>query len=142
MAKFILCDTATPDHGKTQTLLKVIEKLKLMFAPEKDEPTTGVDRYASFQIDGKRIVVNTMGDPIPEFEKYLMQAVEEDAKVIICASRTGGNTFEEINRHDDNYKIIRFSNFYSTSDNPLFKPYLLDDMAQAIVQLALKLLAL
>ena len=145
MGKYVICDTATPNHGKTQTLLKVIDRLKLITDYEGIEETqiNEEDKYASFQINNKRIVVNTLGDPVPDFNKYLMKAVDENANVIICASRESGNTIEIVNSLEGfEYEIIRFSNFYSLTDNLSCKPFLLDDMAQAVIQLALKLLAL
>lgn len=145
MGKYVICDTATHNHGKTQTLLKVIDRLKLITDYEGIEETqiNEEDKYASFQINNNIIVVETLGDPVPDFNEYLMRAVEIEAKVIVCASRASGYSFMDVyNLRDYEYEVIRFSNFYSQTDNLPCKPFLIDDMAQAVVQLALKLLAL
>lgn len=142
MSKYVLCDTATSDCGKTQTLLKVIERLQLI-ADHEEIQINEVDKFAIFQINNNIIVVETLGDPAPDFNEYLMRAVEIEAKVIVCASRASGYSFMDVyNLRDYEYEVIRFSNFYSQTDNLPCKPFLIDDMAQAVVQLALKLLAL
>ena len=143
MSKYILCDYARSDWGKSQTLLKVIERLNEIANPEIEEQIGDVDKFAVFIINGKKIVVNTQGDPDSYQEEGLARAVTEKADVIVCASRAKGSTYECVKEYENNdYEIIWFRNFYSETDNLLCKPYLLDDMAQAIVQLALKLLAL
>lgn len=143
MSKYILCDYARSDWGKSQTLLKVIEHLKDIANPDIEEQIGDVDKFAVFIINEKKIVVNTQGDPDSYQEEGLSRAVKEKADIIVCASRSKGSTYDCVKKYENNdYEIIWFRNFYSEIDNQLYKPYLLDDMAQSIVQLALKLLTI
>ncbi len=137
MNKYIICDTATSEHGKTKTLLKVIEELKKLVVPDVEEPIGNEeDIYASFSINGKRIVVDTMGDPVPNYKTVLWRACEEKADIIVCASRTKGNTFWDVDNLTANgYELIRFSNFYTKNDGMPYESSLSCITADAIVKL-------
>ena len=136
MGKYIVCDTALENQGKTKTLLKVIEKLKVIVTPNIERLINDEDKYASFLINGKRIVIVTIGDPISEFSLEIDLAIEEKADIIVCASRTRGTTFTEINDKTKNgYEIIRFSNFFAVANGRSYEPRLHNVSAEAIVKL-------
>ena len=72
------------------------------------------DKFAIFEMNGKKIGVNTQGDPNSYQEEGLKRAVKEDAYIIVCASRTKGTTEECIYKIAKNgYEIIWFSNFFA-----------------------------
>ena len=63
MKKYIICDFARSDWGKTQTLLKVIDYFKDITPPKTEEMIGDQDKYAVFKINEKTVVINTPGDP-------------------------------------------------------------------------------
>lgn len=136
MNKYMLCDYARSDWGKSQTLLKVIELLKDIANPVIEEQIGAVDKFAVFIINEKKIVVNTQGDPDSYQEEGLARAVKEKAHVIVCASRSKGSTYDCVKEYEKNdYEIIWFRNFYANNDNLPCVAYLPELMASAIVNL-------
>ena len=112
--KYIICDFGRSDWGKSQTLLKVIDMLKAIVKPTVEELIDDYDKYALFDINGKRIVVSTQGDPDSYQEEGLNRAVAQNADVIVCASRTKGSTLETVYEIAKNgYQVVRFSNFFA-----------------------------
>ena len=141
MDKYIICDTATSDYGKTQTLLKVIDKLKQLVKPTIERSIGLGDKFAVFNLNKKTIVVDTLGDPGTTFIEALMNAVNANANMIVCASRTAGNTMEFVNGlENEGYEIIRFSNFFAKTNKTSYEPCLHDISAAAIVKLIQKLI--
>lgn len=118
MSKYIVCDFARSNWGKSNTLLEVIEQLKEKASLIVEEQIGDKDKYAVFEMNKKSIVVNTQGDPDSFQEDGLQRAIKEDAAVIVCASRTKGSTVEciyEMAKHG--YEVIWFSNFYADSED-------------------------
>lgn len=140
MGKHIICDFARSDWGKSQTLLHVIDFLKEEIAPKTEILIDNYDKYAVFEINKKIIVVITQGDPNSHQEECLNNAVKENADIIVCASRTRGNTVDCIYKTaEKGYDIIWFGNFYADDKNLQCVRYFSDIMADAIVKLILKL---
>lgn len=139
--KYIICDFARSDWGKSITLLNVIDILKTKTKPKTEELIDEYDKYAVFELDGKVIVVNTQGDPDSYQEEGLKRAVAEKATIIVCASRTKGNTVDVIYEIAKNgYEVIWLSNF--NADNELLPcvSVLQRITAEAIVKVALDLI--
>ena len=138
MKKYIICDFARSDWGKTQTLLKVIELIKKTTPPRIEELIGDKDKYAEFVLNERIVAVNTQGDPGSYQEEGLKRAIQENADIIVCASRVRGSTVEKVYKYaKSNYEIIWFSNFYADSNELACIPILHDIMANAIVKLVL-----
>lgn len=144
MDKYIVCDFARSNWGKTNTLLKVIDLLKKAKYPLIIEEQIGeVDKFAMFIKEGKKIVVNTQGDPYSYQGEGLQRAVNEKADIIVCASRTKGTTVDCIYEIAANgYEVIWFSNFFGDNENLNCVAALPEITADAIVKLIQKLLGL
>lgn len=140
MNKYIVCDFARGNWGKTNTLLKVIDLLKRKTPPIVEEHIGEVDKYAVFELDGKTIVINTQGDPDSYQKVGLQRAINDDADIIVCASRTKGSTVETIYEiAGDDYDIIWFSNFHSDLEDLPCVSFFAEVNAEAIVKLIQKL---
>lgn len=136
MGKYIICDFARSDWGKSQTLLRVIDSLKKEKMLKTEELIDGYDKYAVFELNGKTIVVITQGDPDSLQEECLHNAVKQDAAIIVCASRTRGSTVDCIYKTAENgYSVIWFSNLYADDKNLPCIEHFPDIMANAIVKL-------
>ena len=137
--KYIICDFATSNWGKTKTLLKVIEILKTKVKPTIEEQI-GEDKFAVFDINKKKIAINTQGDPNSYLEEGLERAIDMNADIIICASRTKGATISYIYNHAKNgYEIVWFSNFHADDVNFTNTSLLNDLTAESIVKLLFEL---
>ena len=131
--KYIICNYAKANWGKTKTLLKVIEILKensnnldldqYKFINEK--PDTGKDKWCHFSVKGKTVVISTLGDPYSPQLEWLTDAAKTEAKVIVTASRTRGVTLNHVysvaNKYG--YEVIWFESFHFDNyvkDLPIF----------------------
>ncbi len=115
--KYIICDYAKANWGKTETLLEVIFLLKE--SPQNtlffEKPNTGKDKWCHFEINGKSVVISTLGDPYSDQPLWLEDAAEKaKAEIIVTASRTSGATVNAVydiaTRYG--YEVIWFQNFH------------------------------
>lgn len=139
--KYIICDFARSNWGKTKTLLEVIEQLKTKAYLIDEIPIAPDDKFAVFEMNGEKIVVNTQGDPNSYQEEGLKRAVNENADIIVCASRIKGTSEKCIYTIAENgYEIIWFSNFFADNDSLPCVSIFPEITAEAIVKLIQKLI--
>lgn len=121
--KYIICDYAKANWGKTETLLEVINILdspsKPQYALIDEKPNTGKDRWCLFgvkdrEIKDKQVVISTLGDPYSAQPVWLEDAAKTGANVIVTASRSKGSTVNVVYdiARKYGYEIIWFQNFY------------------------------
>ena len=140
MKKYIICDFARSDWGKTQTLLKVIELIKKSTPPIIEELIEDKDKYVEFVINKRIVVINPQGDPGSYQEEGLNRAVLGNADIIICASRVRGATVDNIYKYSkSDYEVIWFSNFFADTNGLPCIPILHEITADAIVKLVFQL---
>ena len=114
--KYIICDYARANWGKTETLLEVISLLK--GKPQNtlinEKSNTGKDKWCHFEMKGKPVVISTLGDPNSAQPVWLEDAAKAGAKIIVTASRTSGSTVNAVydiaTRYG--YEVIWFQNFH------------------------------
>ncbi len=151
--KFIICDYARANWGKTTNLRMVFELLSQNYLPKEviwTQETSYSDVWALFEIEGKFVAVCSLGDPCLCHKEWLDKAVNSNADIIICAARTSGETIRNVYnaKASGNYEdIFWFQNFNSDKEIPIISqlPEMLDInkfMAEAIIKTALKLLKL
>ena len=141
MRKYLICDFARSDWGKTQTLNAVIGLLKTKTKPIVEEVIGDIDKFAIFEVKGKKIVVSTQGDPDSYQKEGLLRAVNDNADIIVCASRTKGSTVNDIyDTTNGHYEIIWFNNFYADNKDLSYIPSLQNISAEAIVNLILTII--
>lgn len=100
----------------------------------------GEDKYVVFDLKGKKVVVNTQGDPDGYQEKGLQRAVDENADIILCASREKGKTKTYVNEiAKKGYEIIWFSNLFADNEKLLWEADIHRITAESIVKLIEKL---
>lgn len=149
--KFIICDSARAHWGKTTNLRMVFDLLSQDYLPKEviwTEEVCCSDVWALFEIDGKSIVVCSLGDPCPCHKEWLDKAVELNADIIICAARTSGETIQNVDsaKTNGNYEdIFLFRNFSSDKENKTISqlPEMMNInkfMAETIIKTALSLL--
>lgn len=116
--KYIICDCAPNNHGKSETLLGLIRYFINNFGYKSCPVITPIrkmkDELLLFLLPGKKVVVDTYGDPTATFSKWLNAAVDTKAEIILAACRTGKPQKNMVSRiaASHGYKVIWFSNYY------------------------------
>ena len=121
--KYIICDYARANWGKTEALLEVISLLK--GKPQNtliyEKPNTGKDKWCHLEMKGKPVVISTLGDPYSDQSLWLEDAAAKaKAEIIVTASRTSGSTVNAVydiaTRYG--YEIVWFQNFHFENFGP------------------------
>ena len=116
--KYIICNYARANWGKTETLLEVVNILNSKNKPQykliAEKTDTDKDRWCHFNNNNKHVVISTQGDPYSFQREWLEDAAKTEAKVILTACRTKGSTVSAVYdiAKQYNYEIVWFNNFY------------------------------
>lgn len=110
MRKTLIALWGPANCGKTATIKRVYELFKSKY---KDAEILHCDFsrrdfVVIFIIQGTKIGVASQGDPNSKLPANLKLFLNEKCKVIICATRTWGQTVEEVKRLNKQYKIFWF----------------------------------
>ena len=72
-----------------------------------DEVTRGSDIVVILEINGVKVGITTLGDPVPDMEPNLIYLAKQGCYVIVCATRTRGKTTAAVDRLRQNqYEIV------------------------------------
>lgn len=132
MKKTVIAVWGTAGIGKTSTIRRVFDKLNV--EGKTPDKTTESDICAIINLsNGKRLGIESLGDPGSEQPEWIDYLVENHCDVIVCACRTKGNTADTVaNLVNYDYDTIWVSPF--TSKN-LGEEALNDISADAIIKL-------
>jgi len=87
------------DSGKTYTISKVYELLKAKYPPiEEEDFKIAVDIRVILIIKGFKIGIESQGDPDSRLENSLNLFIKKECDVIVCATRTRGQTVEAVEK--------------------------------------------
>ncbi len=122
--KYIVCDSARSNWGKTELLTEVIRILSSKYKPI-DYHTEGRDSYVYYKLDnGKTVFVSTLGDPGSGYLNWWQKGIDLEADIFVYACRTGGYTLNNLinlaNTH--HYEIIWFKNFHFEDHSYVLTP--------------------
>lgn len=113
--KYFICDYARANWGKTSTLKLVIKKFG---TPVSTKSAGGGDEWAMFNIvtnsgAKKCVVVASAGDPHSVQPRWLQDAVDSKADIVVCAARQRGSTIHNVSTilGDNGYERIWFQEF-------------------------------
>ncbi len=126
--------------GKTTSIRLVWNKLKSLDTEIKRVIfQQGEDFYGVMDYNGKKIGFCSQGDPDSQQKEWLRRLAEEDSDIIICASRTRGQTVHVVEQlaKDTSSELIWISPFYSISET--LHSSLNECSAEAIISLINKL---
>ena len=153
MSKYILCDAATADYGKSTTLNHLLALFQSMPNLYKVTPlqkyNTEGDNVCLIEClhIGKTILIQTGGDNSYAFQLTLNHLEKNTTMlpdVIVCASRTKGGSAEEAEyiRRTYNYHYIDFRNLcaWEKSDIDFVKQLNLQFLVTAMYEIILHLL--
>jgi hypothetical protein len=92
--------------GKSQTIKKVYELLLKIYPSAKIEKKfIGVDITVVLSIGEIKIGIESQGDPNSRLRNSLAYFVEINCQIIICATRTYGQTVDAVNKLEGSYEI-------------------------------------
>ena len=119
--KYIICDFAKAESGKSAVLNEVANKLnsckniKQLDSKELND----FDNWYLFEYQGKRICVITGGDDASLMKKWFDWALKANADLLVCASRSKGDTVHCVNNvaSKGGFSIVKFSNYFCEGDD-------------------------
>lgn len=92
--------------GKTQTIKKLFDSIISKFATAKIEfELLKDDVRAVLTINGKKIGIESQGDPGGRLIDSLGIFIKVDCEIIICATRTRGSTVEAVKKINTFYEV-------------------------------------
>ena len=94
--------------GKSQTIRKVYDLLKSRHKNVKEEHKilTKVDVRVVLTINRAKIGIESQGDPSSRLEKSLRLFVKVECTVIVCATRTRGQTVKAVEKLQPDYELL------------------------------------
>ncbi len=102
----IIAIRGVPNTGKTETIIKFYNLLKSKYPTSKIENEIfGLDIRVIITINGVKIGIESQGDPKSRLLKSIPLFVRNQCNIIVCATRTRGETVELI-KEQENYEII------------------------------------
>jgi len=136
--KTIICYWGNAEIGKTSAIRKVWEKLNLAKLPPRH--TSGNDICAILPFCNASVGIASQGDPNSLQSTWLKYLYDENCEIIICASRTKGdtvNTVEHLAR-TGGYTLVWLSPLSSAA--PINLDLLNDLTADMVIELIRKCL--
>jgi hypothetical protein len=93
--------------GKSQTIKKVYGLLIEKYPSAKiEEKFIGADITVVLTINGKKIGIESQGDPNSRLATSLGYFVSVNCQIIVCATRTYGQTVDAVNKLNGDYEIL------------------------------------
>lgn len=114
---YIICDVAESNWGKSETLVEAVSLIKKIPGMKiiEDKPINkGKDRWFVGELNGKTIVVSSLGDPTDRFTSFLDKAFDKNPCIFVTACRPCDITQTELchKAKGNGYDIIWFKNFH------------------------------
>lgn len=120
--RYVLCDCAESNSGKSEFLLQVIDELTNTrgYSIKKEADLRDInksknlndrDRWIVLVKDGKEIIIQTEGDYKVSFNNTYAYINDHDVDVIICASRLDAKIKERVLDLKNRYTVIFFQHF-------------------------------
>lgn len=139
--KTIIAFRGVANIGKSTTIKKTYELLLGKYPSaiiERRIIPPRVDISVIITINGKKIGIDSQGDPCGKLADRLHSFVEVDCQVIICATRTRGETVKAVNQLKPSYDVLWISRV--VEQNSSEQESANHKMAQRIVEEAEKLI--
>lgn len=148
--RYILCDCASGDWGKSNTLKKLVDVFEVNYLDFiRKEKKKGVndkrDIWCVFQSvkTNKTIVIQTEGDYYSSFKQTEYYLKTHSVDIFVCASKCeNSNAYRAVESisHSYNMNIIRFRNYHNETNDNLLEVLLSEQMAQSMYNLILQLM--
>lgn len=112
--KTIICLRGKSEIGKTSSIRAIWKRLNIENQPPLHQSADDICAVVPFC--NQTIGIASQGDPGSEQKKWLEELVTLGCEIIVCASRTNGNTVGAVETaaKRGEYVTIWFSPFYST----------------------------
>lgn len=140
MKKYCIINKGVDKVGKTQTIKEVIRLLKNKNCAVLDDDKELGEERCVLQYRDHVVACITYGDTKEYFIDDLKEVLKFNPNVVVCASRTKGNTVDVISQELKGYTKISYSNFYSPDNSAVFIKTIKESSALSIIQLIDKLI--
>ena len=130
MEKKIIALRGKANVGKTSTLKKAYEILKNNYTIENVFKRIDAEIKVIVIIKGVKIGIESQGDPGYRLKESLKEFAEKECVIIICATRTRGQTVKAVEEQKPIYKVI----WKEQKENKLAQAATNDAMAKKIIQ--------
>ena len=105
--KRVIVLRGTENTGKTQTIKKVYELMLAKYQVTRvHEKIYKREITCVLLVNNKKIGIESQGDPNSRLRRNLEYFVDINCEIIICATRTYGQTVDAVNTLSDNYEIV------------------------------------
>lgn len=135
--KYLFCDCAEAETGKSEFLLDVIKHLIENGYICKTATNHGdKDRWVLLEKGGKSIIVQSEGDYKKSFSNTYDYISKKEVDIIICASRLDPKIKERASDLSNRYQVYFFQHYISTEGNaPFFHDVSVENFCKIIDQL-------
>lgn len=107
MTKKVIALYGVADVGKSTTIKLAYDLLKAKYKMATvDELFVGADIKIVLTIDGTKIGIESQGDPSGRLKESLSLFVKMGCQVIICATRSRGQTVQAVEKLASAYEIL------------------------------------
>ncbi|MEN6511556.1 MAG: hypothetical protein ABFD00_06960 [Chloroherpetonaceae bacterium] len=118
MKKTIIAIWGNANSGKSTTIKLIYTKLIEIYQQIKvlhKGPSNTFDITKIIQIEDIKVGIESQGDPNSNLFNSLRLFSKEKCQIIVCATRTKGNTVNEVMKYENQYayEVIWLSNLFS-----------------------------
>lgn len=108
MEKKVIALRGVAKIGKSRTIKRVYDLLKSKYksATREYEKISATDVRVVLTINGAKIGIESQGDPGGRLEESLSLFVKVACTVIICATRTRGQTVDAVDKLQPSYEVV------------------------------------
>lgn len=105
-------------QGKSSSIIEIVNAIPLQYPGAViDMRISGKDIQVILMIGKVKIGIESQGDPGGRLQKSLDLFVQENCDIIICATRTRGETVTSVEALFPAYEIVWASNYFSREKN-------------------------
>ena len=141
MKKTVIAISGASNQGKSASIKEIVQRITLRFPSAfVDYKINTADVKAIIQIGHVKIGIESQGDPGSRLGASLQEFIKEGCDIIVCATRTRGETVELVNEMfaKYHYDIIWTSNYFSNEkydpNNPIINHFFADHMIFLVQQ--------
>lgn len=115
MKKTVIALKGIGGQGKSETIKRLRNLIKSTYTHHVENILIDKgDVKVIIEIKGVKIGIESQGDPDSRQEKSISEFVSKNCDIIICASRTRGETVDTVfNTKKDGYRVIWVTNYRS-----------------------------
>ncbi|MES2329900.1 MAG: hypothetical protein V4539_09875 [Bacteroidota bacterium] len=118
MKKTVIAIWGHSAQGKSSSIKEIVNAISFHYPRSViDTRISGNDIQVIIQLDKVKIGVESQGDPGGRLQRSLDLFLQENCDIIICATRTRGDTVTSVEGLFPAYEVVWASNYFSREKN-------------------------